>query len=78
MTTPEPTSDSNTYARLSVNLNPRASEALDEAAELTRETKTNVINRALLVYRYLHGVQDKGGVVYVREREGELERLRLL
>lgn len=77
MTTSEP-AESNAHARLSVNLNQRASEALDGAATLTRDTKTNVINRAVIVYHYLHQIQESGGFVYVRDSGGDLERLRLL
>lgn len=66
-------------ARLSVNLTPRASRALDLAARLTGDTKTDTVNRALQIYSYLLFVIDQKGSVYVRETEGaELEKLSFL
>jgi hypothetical protein len=65
--------------RVTVNLNTRASEALEQVANLTGETKTDAINRALQVYALLHQLQDDGGAFYTRERGAkELERLRIL
>ena len=65
--------------RVTVNLNARASQALDQVAALTHETKTDAINRALQVYALLHEVQANGGAIYLREQGGkELERLRIL
>jgi hypothetical protein len=64
---------------VTVNLNARASDALDQVSELTGETKTDAINRALQVYALLHQVQADGGAIYTRERGAkELERLRIL
>jgi hypothetical protein len=64
--------------RVTVNLSARASQALQETAELTGETKTESINRALQVYAYLRQVMADGGVVYTKnsDRADELERLR--
>jgi hypothetical protein len=65
--------------RVTVNLNHRASEALEQVAVLVGETKTDAINRALQVYALLHQVQADGGTIYTRERGSkELERLRIL
>ncbi len=67
------------HERVTVNLNARASDALDQVSELTGETKTDAINRALQVYALLHQVQADGGAIYTRERGAkELERLRIL
>ena len=64
--------------RLTVNLTPRSSAALDAAVELTGDTKTDAINRAIQIYAYLEQVIQDGGSVHVRETLGaELERLKL-
>ena len=64
--------------RVTVNLTGRASRALELAAELTGESKTDTVNRALQIYSYLEQVMASGGSIYVREAvDSELERLKL-
>ena len=53
--------------RVTVNLTARGSRALDQAAQITGDTKTDTINRALQVYAYLEEIMQHGGAVYVRE-----------
>jgi hypothetical protein len=63
--------------RVTVNLTPRSSKALREAVELTGDTKTDAINRALQIYAFLEGVWSSGGSVYVRQSpDSEPELLR--
>jgi hypothetical protein len=70
----EPTSR---LERVTLNITPRTVVALDEAMVATGDTKTDVINRAVQVYAYLHSVMEGGGRLYVRDHPGdELERLR--
>lgn len=65
--------------RVTVNLTPRSSAALELAVRLTGDTKTDTINRALQVYAYLEQVARNGGSVHVREAKGdEMERLKFL
>jgi hypothetical protein len=65
--------------RITVNLTPRSSSALELAVELSGDTKTDTINRAIQVYAYLEKVLQDGGSVHVREQDGaELERLRIV
>ncbi|MGI8336072.1 hypothetical protein ACRYCC_39535 [Actinomadura scrupuli] len=65
--------------RVTVNLTARASEALRESVEVSGDTKTDTINRALLVYAFLQGVMREGGAVYTKSGDtGELERVRFL
>jgi hypothetical protein len=65
--------------RVTVNLTARAAEALRESAEITGDTKTDTINRALLIYAFLHKTMRDGGAVYTRDAgSGELERVRFL
>jgi hypothetical protein len=64
--------------RITVNLTGRASRALDLATELTGDTKTDTVNRALQVYAYLEQITARGGSIHVREAaESELERLKM-
>ena len=52
--------------RVTVNLIPRASRALEQAGQLTGYSKTDTINRSLQVYAYLEEVWSKGGTVMVQ------------
>jgi hypothetical protein len=64
--------------RITVNLTGRASRALEIATELTGDTKTDTVNRALQVYAYMEQITARGGSVYVREAtDAELERLKV-
>jgi hypothetical protein len=53
--------------QLIVNVTGRASRALDMAAELTGDTRTDTLNRALQVYLYLEQVIARGGSIHIRE-----------
>jgi hypothetical protein len=64
--------------RVTVNLTGRASRALELATELTEESKTDTINRALQFYSYVEQIMARGGSIYVREAaDSELERLKI-
>lgn len=52
--------------RVTVNLIPRASRALEQAVELTGDSKTDAINRALQVYAYLEQVWADGGAILAK------------
>jgi hypothetical protein len=63
--------------RVTVNLTPRSAKALDDVVQLTQDTKTDVINRALQVYAFLEKIIHDGGTVYIRKAESaDLERLK--
>jgi hypothetical protein len=48
-------------------------------AELTGDTKTDSINRAVQIYAYLEEIAARGGTIYVLQSDGdELQQLRLL
>jgi hypothetical protein len=65
--------------RITVNLTQRSSSALELAVEVSGDTKTDTINRAIQIYAYLEKVLRDGGSVHVREHDGaELERLRIV
>ncbi|MEU7935242.1 MULTISPECIES: hypothetical protein [Micromonospora] len=64
---------------MTVNLTEKTSKALAEAVGITSDSKTDAINKALQMYALLQRVQEAGGAVYLRERDGaEIERLRML
>jgi hypothetical protein len=68
-----------TVERVTVNLTARAVQALEKVTDITGESKTDAINRAMQVYALLHRTQHDGGTVYLRGRNAkELERLRIL
>ncbi len=52
--------------RVTVNLTPRASQALSDVVARTGDTKTDAINRALRIYAYVERVLGDGGAVYVQ------------
>lgn len=67
-----------TLERVTVNLTPRSARALELATQLTGDSKTDAINRAIQVYAYLEHVTSEGGSVHVREspEDSEPERLK--
>ncbi|WP_106399484.1 ribbon-helix-helix domain-containing protein [Actinocorallia populi] len=65
--------------RITVNLTPKTTLALDELVKRSGDTKTDTINRALQLYEFLDGVIRDGGKVYVQEPgSDEPERVRFL
>jgi len=67
------------YERVTVNLTEKTSNALADTVRISGDSKTDSINKALQVYALLQRIQEMGGAMYLREKDGaELERLRLL
>jgi hypothetical protein len=63
--------------RVTVNLTPRSSRALNETVERNGDTKTDTINRALQIYAFIEEIWHNGGSVYVRQQpDAELELIR--
>ncbi len=64
--------------RITVNLTPRAFQALLKAVKLTGNSKTDTVNRAVQLYSYLEEITQRGGALYVRRSadQDELEQLR--
>jgi hypothetical protein len=72
-------SHAQSLTRLTVNLTPRATAAMELAAGLTGDSKTDTVCRALQVYAYIEQILRGGGAVYVRETtDGNLERVQVL
>ncbi|WIV59661.1 hypothetical protein [Amycolatopsis nalaikhensis] len=63
---------------MTVNLVPRASRALDRIVELTGDSKTDTINRALQVYAVLEEAVSKGGELVIRHSSGDQEVIRFV
>jgi hypothetical protein len=64
--------------RVTVNLTGRSSRALEAATDLSGDTKTDIINRALQIYAFLENVRAQGGSIHVRESAGgELSRIEI-
>ncbi|WP_329105039.1 hypothetical protein OG792_31460 [Micromonospora sp. NBC_01699] len=78
MTDPEP-EPNRSLTKVTVNLNPRAMNALNSACARTRDTKTDTINRALIVHNFvLELTASGGGSLTVVQPDGGTERVHLL
>lgn len=65
--------------RITVNLTQRSASALELTVDITGDTKTDAINRAIQIYAWLEQVIESGGSVLVRPEAGaEVERLKLI
>ena len=60
---PEPTKPELT--KVSANFVPRAMAALDLASQLTGDSRTDVLNRAVQVYAYLAKMMEEGNLIFV-------------
>jgi hypothetical protein len=56
--------------RVTVNLVPRASKALQLAVDITGDSKTDTINRAIQMYAYFEHTVREGGTILVRDQDG--------
>ena len=65
---PPPPAPDYSPGKVTVNLTARSVQALLETMDLTKDTKTDTINRALQIYAYLEEVMSHGGSFYIRER----------
>lgn len=65
--------------RITVNLTPRAMDALDSAVSKTSDSRTDSINRALQVYDlFLDLLARGGGSLLLKHADGETERVYIL
>lgn len=63
--------------RVTVNLTPRSARALELATQITGDSKTDTINRAIQLYAYIEHITSEGGTVHIRESaDSEPERLK--
>jgi hypothetical protein len=64
--------------RVTVNLVARASRALQRLVDLTGDSKTDAINRAVQVCAFLEEVESNGGDVFIREsKDSDLQLVKM-
>lgn len=56
-----------TQARVTVNLTARSTRALDQTVEVTGDTQTDVINRAIQVYAHLEAALSRGEQIVLED-----------
>lgn len=61
--------------RITVNLIPRADAALTLSQQLTGDSKTDIINRALQLYAFVEDIIDNDGEFLVRDKGGEMMKV---
>jgi hypothetical protein len=71
-------SGGNSVTKLTVNITPRATAALDAAATANGETKTNVVNRAIQAYAFLTRMLNEGWDLVLRDNDGREQRVQFL
>jgi hypothetical protein len=65
--------------RITVNLTPKAADGLRRLQERTGLSKTDLINRAVLVYEFIESHLSAGYDLLIREpKSGEIEVIRIL
>lgn len=68
-----------TLVKVTVNLTPRAVEALDATSVRTRDSKTDTICRALAACQIVLDLMDRsGGYLVIVDADGQRERVHLL
>jgi hypothetical protein len=62
--------------KLTVNITPRATAALEEASRTNGETKTNVVNRAIQAYAFLTRMMASGWELVLKDpKEGREQQV---
>ena len=56
--------------RVTLNLTPRAARALEIATEITGDSKTDTINRAVQLYAYIERIINEGGTIVAQKTDG--------
>jgi hypothetical protein len=64
--------------RLTVNLTEKANDALRETASLTKRSKTDTVNRALIINAWVEKVLHNNGQIYVEEKPGEVQKVQII
>ena len=64
--------------RITINLNERSAAALELAARLTGDSKTDTVNRALQIYAFIEQTTARGGSIYISEAgDSELKEVHI-
>ncbi|MFF5083479.1 NB-ARC domain-containing protein [Actinoplanes sp. NPDC000266] len=64
--------------RLTVNLTPRSAQALDALHEATAIGKTDIVNRALQLYKFVQEAEERGQQIELRDPDGTVHRVQFL
>lgn len=64
--------------KITVKIVPHVDDALTKAAQDNSESKTSVVNRAIVVYELLTRLQAKGWTLLLRDSDGSEERIHFL
>ena len=65
--------------RITINLTISAQESLYRCQIANEESKTDIMNRAVILYELVRKAQNNGGSVYIREfADSELTKLHIL
>ncbi len=65
-------------SRMTITLAPPADKALDELLDATGMSKTDAINRALVLYRLLEEVDREGGQILIQRADEEIQRVHFI
>lgn len=69
----------NDLTKVTVNLIPRSTKALEEAATLMQDSKTDTINRAIQLYAFIiKKTRNEGNDLCLITPDGEVHKLTLL
>lgn len=64
--------------RITVNLVPRASQALQRVIGITGDSKTDAINRAIQLYEFIEEIEANGGDILIREsKDSDLQLVKM-
>lgn len=63
--------------RLSVSLSHRGLDSLTKATTLTKDSKTEVVNRALTTYALVVESMANGDEILIRDKKGQMKLLHL-
>lgn len=64
--------------RVTVNLTARSTDALDWLSGDTNLNRTDIINRALQLYRYVQEITNSDADLYVKRQDGRIELIKIL
>jgi len=64
--------------RLTINLIPRAYAAMVLASEITGDSRTDTVNRAVQLYAYVEHELSQGSEILIRDKTGETSRIKML
>lgn len=77
-TDPEPPDGGDRQSKYTVMLTPRSVGALQEAARINHETRTNVLNRGVQLYLLITRLINNGWTIVARNDDGQERIIELL